>query len=172
MQKIQVQSLGWEDPLEKGMATRSSILAWRIPRTEEPGRLQSMVGYSQSPGGLQSQSQTWLSDWYSTASRWSQFQHWFPTEAPDRWVCLSSAPRASTIIMLVTLQMATYCSALPLDRNLLKGRNRICLMVISVQHKRSWSRMCLCWMNGVKHQNPQKEEQLLTCWRHSRYKLS
>ena len=33
------QSLGWEDPLEKGMATLSSILAWRIPWTEEPGRL-------------------------------------------------------------------------------------------------------------------------------------
>ena len=37
-----VQSLGWEDPLEKGMATHSSILAWRIPWTEEPGGLQSM----------------------------------------------------------------------------------------------------------------------------------
>ena len=36
------QSLGWEDPLEKGMATHSSILAWRIPWTEEPGGLQSM----------------------------------------------------------------------------------------------------------------------------------
>ena len=35
------QSLDWEDPLEKGMATHSSILAWRIPWTEEPGRLQS-----------------------------------------------------------------------------------------------------------------------------------
>ena len=34
-----VQSLGWEDPLEKGKATHSSILAWRIPWTEEPGRL-------------------------------------------------------------------------------------------------------------------------------------
>ena len=34
--------LGWEDPLEKGMTTHSSILAWRIPWTEEPGRLQSM----------------------------------------------------------------------------------------------------------------------------------
>ena len=33
---------GWEDPLEKGMATHSSILAWRIPWTEKPGRLQSM----------------------------------------------------------------------------------------------------------------------------------
>ena len=37
-----VQSLGWEDPLEEGMATHSSILAWRIPWTEEPGGLQSM----------------------------------------------------------------------------------------------------------------------------------
>ena len=42
VQETQVQSLGQEDPLEKGMATRSSILAWRIPRTEEPGGLQSM----------------------------------------------------------------------------------------------------------------------------------
>ena len=37
-----VRFLGWEDPLEKEMATHSSILAWRIPWTEEPGRLQSM----------------------------------------------------------------------------------------------------------------------------------
>ena len=39
MQETQVQSLGQEDPLEKGMATHSSILAWRIPRTQEPGKL-------------------------------------------------------------------------------------------------------------------------------------
>ena len=42
MQETLVQSLGWEDPLEEGLATHSSILAWRIPWTEEPGRLQSM----------------------------------------------------------------------------------------------------------------------------------
>ena len=42
MQEICVCSLGWEDPLEKGMATHSSSLAWRIPWTEEPGELQSM----------------------------------------------------------------------------------------------------------------------------------
>ena len=42
MQEAWVQSLGWEDPLEKGMATHSRILAWRIPWTEEPGRLQSI----------------------------------------------------------------------------------------------------------------------------------
>ena len=53
MQKTQVWSLGWEDPLEKGMATHSSILAWRIPWTEKPGRLQSM--------GLQ---RVGLSDWH------------------------------------------------------------------------------------------------------------
>ena len=50
MQETWVQSLGWEDPLEKGMATHSSVPAWRIPWTEEPGRLQSVglqrVGHS------------------------------------------------------------------------------------------------------------------------------
>ena len=42
MQKTWVQSLGWEDPLEKGMALHYSILAWEIAWTEEPGWLQSM----------------------------------------------------------------------------------------------------------------------------------
>ena len=42
MRETWVRSLGWEDPLEKEMATHSSTLAWRIPWTEEPGRLQSM----------------------------------------------------------------------------------------------------------------------------------
>ena len=42
MQETQARSLGQEDPLEEGMATHSSILAWRIPWTEEPGGLQSM----------------------------------------------------------------------------------------------------------------------------------
>ena len=42
IQETQVRSLGQEDPLEKGMATHSSTLAWRIPWTEEPGGLQSM----------------------------------------------------------------------------------------------------------------------------------
>ena len=42
MRETRVQSLGWDDPLEKEMATHSSILAWRIPRIEDPDRLQSM----------------------------------------------------------------------------------------------------------------------------------
>ena len=49
VQETQVRSLGWEEPLEKGIATHSSILTWRIPWTEEPGGLWSMglqrVGY-------------------------------------------------------------------------------------------------------------------------------
>ena len=49
MQEIWVRSLGWEDPLEEEMATHSSILAWRVPWTEEPGGLQakSLAGYRQ-----------------------------------------------------------------------------------------------------------------------------
>ena len=42
IQKTEVPSLGWDDPLEKGMATSSSILAWKIPQTEEPSGPQSM----------------------------------------------------------------------------------------------------------------------------------
>ena len=46
MKETQVQPLGWEDPLEKDMATHSSILAWRIPWTEEPVGLQSTVSHT------------------------------------------------------------------------------------------------------------------------------
>ena len=42
MQEMKIRPLGWEDPLKGGMATHSSILAWRIPWTEEPDRLQSI----------------------------------------------------------------------------------------------------------------------------------
>ena len=45
MRKTRVQSLGWEDPLEKEMAPHSSILAWKIPWTEEPGGLPPMGSY-------------------------------------------------------------------------------------------------------------------------------
>ena len=47
MQETRVQSLGWQDPKEKGMATHSNILAWRISWTEEPGELHSMGSQNQ-----------------------------------------------------------------------------------------------------------------------------
>ena len=73
---MQVQSLGCEDPLEEGMATHSSILAWRIPCTEEPGKLQSI--------GLHRVGLDWSNlAWHSTASfvvgwscsLWDVWQH-------------------------------------------------------------------------------------------------
>ena len=48
MRETRVPSLGWEDPLEEEMATHCSTLAWIIPRTEEPGGLQSMASQSQT----------------------------------------------------------------------------------------------------------------------------
>ena len=65
MQEMQVRSLEKEDPLEKEMATHSSILAWRIPGTGEPGGLQSM--------GLQ-KSWTQLSDYKTTITMISKYQ--------------------------------------------------------------------------------------------------
>ena len=58
MQETQVQSLGWEDPLEKEMATHSSTLFWRIPWTEEPSRLHDCAtnfDFDNIRGGLSSQ---------------------------------------------------------------------------------------------------------------------
>ena len=61
MQETWVQFLGWEDPLEKGMATHSNILAWRILWTEEPGGLQSM--------GSQRVRQDWAADNFTSLSK-------------------------------------------------------------------------------------------------------
>ena len=62
MQEIRIRSLGWEDPLEKGMAAHSSILAWRILWTEEPGGLQPM--------GLQRVRYEWMTNTF-TSLHWS-----------------------------------------------------------------------------------------------------
>ena len=48
VRETRVRPLGWEDPLDKGMVTHSSILFWRIPQTDEPGGLQSMVLHSRT----------------------------------------------------------------------------------------------------------------------------
>ena len=66
MQETQVQSPGWEDPLENGMATHSSILAWRIPWIEETGSLQSM--------GLQRVKYDWATNFHFIAILLSQVQ--------------------------------------------------------------------------------------------------
>ena len=71
MRKIWVRSLGWEDPLEKGTATYSSILAWRIPWTEAPGGLQSL--------GLQRVRHDWVTK-HSTTQR---YKSWPSSSSPQ-----------------------------------------------------------------------------------------
>ena len=93
MWEIWVWSLHWEGPLEKGMPPHSSILAWRIPRTDEPGRLQS-VG-SQSQTGLSNEHFHFI--WYRHASHASTFIYQIrgltlPCEGPNSkhfWKCRS-----------------------------------------------------------------------------------
>ena len=70
MQETWVQSLGWEDPLEKGMSTHSSILAWRIPWTEEPGRLQSM--------GSQRVGHNWATNTFHHERNYHIIHRWLP----------------------------------------------------------------------------------------------
>ena len=98
MQEMRVQSPGWEDPLEKEMATHSSILAWRIPWTEEPGGLQST--------GLQSWTRQHRCTWTSTSinNRLLSAQDWF-------LFCLPAFAQAwdSLLQTSIHLPLETHC---------------------------------------------------------------
>ena len=78
MQETRVRSLGREDPLEKEIATHSNILVWRIPRTEKPGRLQSM--------GSQRVGHDWVTSLHCI-ELWLIFVYWFYILHPC-WTCL------------------------------------------------------------------------------------
>ena len=69
LQETQVRSLGQKDPLEKGMATHSSTLAWRIPWMEEPGGVQSM--------GLQRVGHNWATNTFTFREPQTDFKFWF-----------------------------------------------------------------------------------------------
>ena len=84
MGEIQVWSLGQGDPLEKGMATHSSILAWRIPWTEEPGRLQSMG--SQRRTQLSDSAFHFLSSMIETGFAWAWAQNPAPSLGFNSWL--------------------------------------------------------------------------------------
>ena len=66
MRETQVRSLGWEDPLEKEMATHSSTLTWKVPWTKEPGRLESM--------GLQRVGHDWVTSLSPSILKWLKFK--------------------------------------------------------------------------------------------------
>ena len=80
MQETWVQSLAWENPLEKGMATHSSIPTWRIPWTEKPGRLQSM-GVTKSWTRV---SHTFSLSHSLTHTHTHQPRHWVSFKSPSR----------------------------------------------------------------------------------------
>ena len=91
-QEIWVQSLNQEDPLEKGMATHSSILAWRIPWTEEPGGLQSMVSLeSDTTERLSAQKRKKHNDgdWklFRNMNVLQRRESWWPQAAGGAWHC-------------------------------------------------------------------------------------
>ena len=71
MQGMWVQSLGQKDPLEESMVTHSSSLAWRIPRTEEPDRLQSMGSQSWTRLSTRLRDRIQLAQGYPASCRWS-----------------------------------------------------------------------------------------------------
>ena len=81
MRETQVWSLGWKDPLEKEMATHSSILAWKIPWTEEPGRLQSM--------GSQRVGHDWATSQFTTLG---YFFRWFFRRLPFKFLVSYFSP--------------------------------------------------------------------------------
>ena len=80
MQETQIRSLGWEDPLEEGMETHSSILAWEIPWTEEPGGLQSRGSQRIGHNLATKQQQIHL----LTATKWQPIPVFLPGESQGR----------------------------------------------------------------------------------------
>ena len=115
MQEAWVWSLGWEVPLEKGMATHSSILVWKIPRTEEPGRLQSTgfqrVGHDWSDSA---HTQNTI-DWGERTNNRNLFlQSSGGWEVQDQ----DMADLVSSESLLPGLQTASYCSMLTWPKGL------------------------------------------------------
>ena len=102
MQTTWVWPLGWEDPLEKGMATHSSILAWRIPWTEEPGDLQSMESQRFRHNWLTKYAHTYIPTYiYKGGGGWNQ-PIWFLRPWVGHCVVLLG-PMRSSITALPTV---------------------------------------------------------------------
>ena len=99
------QSLSWEDPLKKGMATLSSILAWRIPWTEEPGRLQSM--------GSQRVEHDWATNTYIHISLIQVHMLWIERLEKDevKWFQIIWSLHSRTIGYLFILRFISVCIA-------------------------------------------------------------
>ena len=112
----QVRSLGREDPLEKEMATHSSTIAWKIPKTEEPGRQQSMglqrVGHARATS-LEDKEENYLTSphHFLTQSPISQFTHFFFFIKKSSCFC----QLASLLHLFLCIHSDSSCSILPLN---------------------------------------------------------
>ena len=91
MQKMQVQSLGRENPVEEEMATLSSILAWKIPRLEDPGGLQFM-GLERVGRDWKQHSTAWHGTYKLIGQNWG-------SGIPPNWVSMLSLPLTSSMIL-------------------------------------------------------------------------
>ena len=101
MQETRVRSLGQENPLEKGMETHSSILAWGIPWTEEPGGLQSM--------GSQKVGHDWVTNFhFHFVFQWTQGE----TSSEDRLACFLGSGMVASSIPMKILQIFQQSAAL------------------------------------------------------------
>ena len=103
LQGIRVQSLGWEDPTEKGMATHSSILAWRIPWTEVPGRLQPMRLQRVGHDFFIDYTPFWRRQWHPTPVLLPGKSHgWRSLVGCSPWGCLETTERFHSHFSLST----------------------------------------------------------------------
>ena len=121
MQETQVGSLGWEDSLEKWMATHSSILAWRIPWTEEPDGLQSMeaqrVWHNWEPNTF-----TFFHIWLVTTAE-AQKKHFFLSH--------TQASQAAAMLQISSIQFSSFAQSFPTLCNPMDHSTP----VFSVQHQ-------------------------------------
>ena len=102
IQETQVRSLGWEDPMEENMETHSSILAWRMPWTEESGGLESMglqKSWTQLSTPTHTQARRGHTDIASHGNKailWPLPWPWFPFSVTDTWLLLVVSERCLT----------------------------------------------------------------------------
>ena len=116
MQETRVQSLDWEDPLEKGMAIHSSILAWRIPWTEEPRGLKFMglkrVGHDWETNTVTDESHYWLCWIISICPSRTTLCTSPLSLCPERLVCMGCIKASRLSSFLSDLAKGKYCQKL------------------------------------------------------------
>ena len=139
MWNTRVWSLGWEDPLEKEMATHSSILAWKIPWTEEPGRLQ-VHGFAKN--------WRWLSNFTSLHLIQKKFQ-------PEHLLLVNRIPNEYLILSLQAYNLLTFTSTsmtlMTTEHVLLNNCGSLLFWLLKVRGHASLHKLCWSTLSGFPH---------------------